>query len=443
MTTQVKVKKPPSHRRSHNALSAITIEGFKSINTECRLELGGLNILAGANSAGKSSFLQPLLLLKQTLEAAYDPGPLLIDGPNVKFTELGQIFSKAKSAKKQLSIGLYAEDGRALKLSFERGAKKQLQIKENIHTDRKGKSHILTEKLTDEQVKEIVKASGFPANSVFSQAKASIVSDRAFLRLQLSHEDRTYMFPVGIVEGFGEDVGRNIIHVPGLRGNPERSYKKTAVGGSFPGTLDTYVASIVAHWQESDHEKLEILGKQLQQLGLTWKVVSNRIDDTRVELQVGRLPAAAQGGARDLVSIADVGFGVSQVLPVLVALLVAKPGQMVYIEQPETHLHPKAQRALAGIFADAVKRNSVVIVETHSLLFVRAIQTLVARGEVKKDVVKLHWVERDAAGQTQVTTRNLDDSGAYGDWPQDFEATEMQGEQDFIEASEAVLFDHG
>lgn len=437
------VKKVPAFRRSRPSLAAITIEGFKSINSECRLELGSLNILAGANSAGKSSFLQPLLLLKQTVEAAYDPGPLLIDGPNVKFTELAQIFSKVAGAKKQLSIGLYASDGRGLKLSFGIGTKKQLQIKENIHTDRKGKSQILTEGLSDDEVKKIVKASGFPSSSMFTQHEASIGRDRAFLRLQFTAEDRTYMFPVGIVDGFGEDVGRNIIHVPGLRGNPERSYKKTAVGGSFPGTLDTYVASIVANWQEHDHEKLEILGRQLLQLGLTWKVTSKKIDDTRVELQVGRLPTAAQGGARDLVSIADVGFGVSQVLPVLVALLVAKPGQMVYIEQPETHLHPKAQRALAAIFAEAVQRQSVVIVETHSLLFVRAIQTLVARGEVEKDVVKLHWVERDAVGQTQVTTRDLDDSGAYGDWPQDFEATEMAGEQDYIEAAETALFNHG
>ena len=433
------VKKAASFRRPRLSLASITVEGFKSISSECKLELGSLNILAGANSAGKSSFLQPLLLLKQTVEAAYDPGPLLIDGPNVKFTELTQIFSKAAGAKKQFSIGLYAGDGRALKLSFEIGSKKQLQIKENIHTNRQGISKTLTERLSEAEVEKIVNASGFPKN-MFPRGKSAIGRDRAFLRLQITDEDRTYMFPVGIVEGFGEDVGRNIIHVPGLRGNPERSYKKTAVGGSFPGTLDTYVASIVAHWQENDHEKLETLGRQLQQLGLTWKVTSKKIDDTRVELQVGRLPTAAQGGAKDLVSIADVGFGVSQVLPVLVALLVAKPGQMVYIEQPETHLHPKAQRALAEIFADAVQRNSVVIVETHSLLFVRAIQTLVARGAVQTEAVKLHWVERDATGQTQVTTRDLDKSGAYGDWPQDFESTEMAGEQDYIEAAEKVLF---
>lgn len=434
-------KKFRTSRGLSSKLSAITIEGFKSIKSERKLELGNLNILAGANSAGKSSFLQPLLLLKQTVEATYDPGPLLIDGPNVKFTELTQIFSKVSGAKKQLSIGLHSEDGRLLKLSFEIGDKKQLKIKENTHVDSKGVSHAFTENATPEDIKKIVKAAGFPTTGMFAAANASIVRDRAFLRLQFSEANRSFVFPISAVDGFGDDIGRNIIHVPGLRGNPERSYKKTAVGDNFPGTLDSYVASVVAHWQDNDseHNKLETLGKQLQQLGLTWKVSSKKIDDTRIELQVGRLQTATQGGAKDLVSIADVGFGVSQVLPVLVALLVAKPTQIVYIEQPETHLHPKAQRALAQIFADAVARDSIVIVETHSLIFVRAIQTLVAKNGLRKDAVRLHWVERDARGETQVTTSKLDDAGAYGDWPQDFESTELDAEQAYIEAAEERL----
>jgi predicted ATPase len=79
-------------------------------------------------------------------------------------------------------------------------------------------------------------------------------------------------------------------------------------------------------------------------------------DETQVELKVGRLPHGLQGGAHDLVSIADVGFGVSQALPVLVALLAAEPGQLVYVEQPEIHLHPSAQRALATVLSEAARR---------------------------------------------------------------------------------------
>jgi hypothetical protein len=66
------------------AVSCLKVAGFKSIREEHSIELRPLTVLAGANSAGKSSIMQPFLLLKQTLEATYDPGPLVLDGPNVE-----------------------------------------------------------------------------------------------------------------------------------------------------------------------------------------------------------------------------------------------------------------------------------------------------------------------------------------------------------------------
>src|ERR1700681_4249836 len=79
----------------HNAgITRITVAGFKSIATEQSIEVRPLTILAGANSSGKSSIMQPLLLLKQTLDATYDPGALLLNGPNVRFTSIEQILSR-------------------------------------------------------------------------------------------------------------------------------------------------------------------------------------------------------------------------------------------------------------------------------------------------------------------------------------------------------------
>src|SRR5437868_9648059 len=75
-------------------VTEISVAGFKSISDEQRIEIRPLTILAGANSSGKSSMMQPLLLLKQTLEATYDPGPLLLNGPNVKFTSAEQLLSR-------------------------------------------------------------------------------------------------------------------------------------------------------------------------------------------------------------------------------------------------------------------------------------------------------------------------------------------------------------
>src|SRR5947209_15693882 len=77
------------------AISAVSVASYKSIASPVRAELSLLSILAGANSAGKSSLIQPLLLLKQTIEAPYDPGPLKLDGPNVEFTKAEEFFSRA------------------------------------------------------------------------------------------------------------------------------------------------------------------------------------------------------------------------------------------------------------------------------------------------------------------------------------------------------------
>jgi recombinational DNA repair ATPase RecF len=66
----------PKISKSEKGITKITIEGFKSISQKQSIEIRPLTILAGANSSGKSSIMQPLLLLKQTLNASYDPGPL-------------------------------------------------------------------------------------------------------------------------------------------------------------------------------------------------------------------------------------------------------------------------------------------------------------------------------------------------------------------------------
>jgi len=105
------------------------------------------------------------------------------------------------------------------------------------------------------------------------------------------------------------------------------------------------VASIIEHWQiESGTgtiaaaEALEFLNQDLDHLDLNSGVSAVRVNEAALELRVKRTK-----GARDLVNLADVGFGVSQAIPILVALRVAETGQIVYVEEPEQHLHPRAQ----------------------------------------------------------------------------------------------------
>src|ERR1700733_8892240 len=104
-----------------DGITRIAVEGFKSIAKRQEIEIAPLTILAGANSSGKSSIMQPLLMLKQTLEATYDPGPLKIDGPNVTFTSSDQFLSKiGLSPRGSLRIEIEAQSS-GLDVTFERG----------------------------------------------------------------------------------------------------------------------------------------------------------------------------------------------------------------------------------------------------------------------------------------------------------------------------------
>ena len=228
-------------------------------------------------------------------------------------------------------------------------------------------------------------------------------------------DDRFFDVTYNLVESYILDS----IHLPGLRGNPERIYKLTSTGPRYPGTFEHYAASLIHEWQETKDKRLKTLGDAFHTLGLTGNVGTQKVGDVGIELQVSRLPHD-RNDETDMVNITDVGLGVSQVLPVIVALTAAKPGRLVYLEQPELHLHPRAQVALAQVLADAAKRGVRVVAETHSSLLLLGVQTLVAEGDLPPELVKLHWFARREDGITEVASADLDEAGAYGEWPEDF-----------------------
>jgi predicted ATPase len=430
-----------SLNKSYDPLTAVSIEGFKSFAERQRVEIGPLTLLAGANSSGKSSLLQPLLLLKQTLEASYDPGPLLLEGPHVRFSNADQLLTKlARRSVSEFRIGFESGKHDSILESFRRNENQGFEL---VQSDMKvrGRDLVLradTKRLTSDGVDALAPtAPGSIARQIESKTQWEVVRRRCFLSIaEMEDNGWVSLTPEKIFGG----LLRRIIHVPGLRGNPERSYNTSAVGGSFPGTFENYVASIIVAWKTSSESSLVSLGHAMQSLGLTWKIDANPLDATRVELLVGRLPKTTRASSRDLVNIADVGFGVSQVLPVLVALLTAEPGQLVYIEQPELHLHPQAQQALAPILAEAAGRGVRVVAETHSSILLIAIQALVAEGKLSPEIVKLHWFQRDSHGATRVISADLDQRGAYGNWPVDFSEVQAVVTDRYLDAVETKFF---
>ncbi len=421
-----------------SGITKITVKGFKSIAEECEIDIRPLTILAGANSSGKSSIMQPLLLLKQTLEAPYDPGPLLIDGPNAQFTLAEQFLSKLTNEKNADRFQVRIETHKsnvfnAVQTTFRKG-KNGIEIvemtKENSGPDQtlSAKSITLYPEMSPEEIKSL--GNQDPAFKNFDIVKRS----RCFLYLGSQYSSSLYE----VTYGFGAYIFHTI-HLPGLRGNPERTYKLSSTGPLYPGTFENYAASIIHDWQEAKDNRLKTVADALCTLGLTGQVRTQKIGDISIEIQVGRLPHDS-ANETDMVNIADVGIGVSQMLPVLVAVIATEPGRLVYIEQPELHLHPRAQVALAQVLADAAKRGVRVVVETHSSLLLLGIQTLVAEGDISPELVKLHWFTRREDGVTEVNSADLDKAGTYGEWPEDFANVSLNAQSRFLDAVDNVKF---
>jgi predicted ATPase len=468
---------------NNRGITALIVKGYKAIADEINVEIAPLTIFAGANSSGKSSVMQPLLLMKQTLQATYDPGALLLNGPHVKFTSAKQLFNKSGNIQvNEFDVGieldrkdaLYAKlictfsqtDGKLLdvprikfggnslaeatngqELILEgQDANPLLEVKQAIIqileelTGKKEES--IDEKVLSDNTKDSYVSINFIRKRCFLEGDISIVS------IKNKHEvTKITGLPLEFSNTFGREIQR-IIHIPALRGNPERTYQVTAVGQEFPGIFDNYVASIITFWQSGEspngRENLDRLNYYLNLLQLTTNIEATQLDDTQVEIKVGRLPCVITNGnqdrPQDMVSIADVGFGVSQTLPVLVALIMADPGQLVYIEQPEIHLHPKATIAIAQAFADAAKRGVKVVVETHSELFLTGIQSLVAEDYLPSELVRLNWFSRRSDGTTKIDSATLDNLGRFGDWPEDFADTALSIQNRYLTAVEQKLW---
>lgn len=422
----------------------LSVEGYKSISTRQCLKFDGLTVLAGANSSGKSNFMQPFLILKQTIENHYDSGVLELYGENVKLTDSSQIISKVPHySKKSFSLEMQTKE-HTCKVSYKYKRGYGLRVDSVTMVNETIPNGLTLEVgMKNEDIEEKVPKKDFEFFNRFYEEKKlkprwKAIRNKCFIKAELSHEGKEF-FPIKACIDPTHQLERlvtGMIHVPGLRGNPERTYKIAASEDIYPGSFEKYVASIISQWNKLKKYKTKysLLKEHLSNLGLATNIRTSKVNDTSVEIQISR---SKDSNEKDCVNIADVGFGVSQAIPVLVALIGAKKGQYVYIEQPELHLHPNAQFKLAPIIVSAINRGVHVIIETHSSIIIRGFQIAVVKKELDYEKVALNWFTQNTeTGETEVSKASLDKFGAFGDWPEDFDDTSLMVEQMYLDAVE-------
>jgi predicted ATPase len=131
------------------------------------------------------------------------------------------------------------------------------------------------------------------------------------------------------------------------------------------------------------------------------------------EVRVKRGPKTPDG------LITDVGFGASQILPVLVLCYYVAEGSTILLEQPEIHLHPSVQMGLADVFVDVMKNRDIqIILESHSEHLLTRLQRRLA-GALGRDQVALYFCTAGSSG-SELQPLDLDMFGNITHWPKDF-----------------------
>jgi predicted ATPase len=154
----------------------------------------------------------------------------------------------------------------------------------------------------------------------------------------------------------------------------------------------------------------------LKELGLIhdFSVRAIAEESNQYQVKVQKAPDSAE------VLITDVGFGVSQILPVLVLCYYVPEHSTVLLEHPEIHLHPSAQSGLADVFIDVIRnRHLQIIVESHSEHLLRRFQRRIAEEKLASDEAAFYFCEMRAGGSS-LTPLELDLIGQISNWPRDF-----------------------
>jgi hypothetical protein len=222
-----------------------------------------------------------------------------------------------------------------------------------------------------------------------------------------------------------ERVLGSLYYLGPLRRHPERTYQWSGEMPSDVGSQgESTIAALLA--ATADGRKLNRGLKQPRQ-GFS-AFIASWLEDLGVisSFNVKRVHEGAPE-----VKLTDVGFGISQVLPALVEAFYAPPNSMVWMEQPEIHLHPQVQAELADVFISAVQaredgkpRNVQLIVESHSEHFLTRLQRRVAEGAISPDDVAVYFCKR-SGGAADLEPLTLNRYGEIENWPEHFFGDEM------------------
>jgi predicted ATPase len=426
-------------------LQELQLRNFKTWKA-ADIEFGKITGLFGTNSSGKTALIQFLLLLKQTKEATDRATSLDLNGA---FVRLGvyQDMIHAHDETHHLSWTLTYRPPKDVVLVDPRGKRTDALARASsitVSSDVLAKGQAPASARLEYEVgrykfRLVPRGTG---DSAFDLTAAG--GDFRFVRTQgrpwqLPGPVKSYAFPdqartyfqnaslLSDLEASYEEQMDSLFYLGPLREYPQRDYlwarsRPVDVGLRGEKAIDAILAATAAGEQRNVRPKTKL--RPFQEMIAHWLAQMGLVHSFRVEeIAPGsnRWQAKVQvrkGGTEALLT--DVGFGVSQVLPVVTLLQYVPEGSTVILEQPEIHLHPMAQAHLADVIINAATHRRVqIIVESHSEHLLLRLQRRIAEEEVVHSDVKLYFCGlRD--GSSTLEQLRIDMFGRIENWPDKF-----------------------
>lgn len=420
-------------------LTGLRLKNFRSISESGEVRLANLTFLLGPNSSGKTSLIHALRVARQTVDSRDQQVSLVLQG---SYVDLGTYSDLAYQHDTNLPLNIefsWQQSPHLFRFGANRIAKEfdlsHLMISTEFQYNRKTwETYPVLQRITNangdfvaEKVRRNKLYSRFslqindqeplaftmPTGGKFYSLDltAARLSD---IRRHPSSELALWLFYSFAFE-FEQQMEKMFFLGP-VRGETNRTYSGGVESPQDVGLRGETTAGALwwaSRRAETRRNVLNNVNNWLRKLGVARGVSVRRIQATDFRLNVTDVETGIES------NITDVGFGISQVLPVIVLPCMLDSDPTIIIEQPEIHLHPAAQLELGDFFVEMAQGGKQFIIETHSEHIVRRVQTLVATGKITSKEIAIYYIEEGKKG-THIRELPITDEGVLENLPQGF-----------------------
>jgi len=413
-------------------LRAIHVENFSSFADSGRIELADLNVFIGPNSAGKSNLMTVIELALRGIPSKSQQPLALDDFPS--FASFDSVVRNGAAKGKRSTEFSMTFESRSWA-----GSKRRLWEYTFRRSPATGAALVH---------RAAYGWQGSPATTVVEAKDVDGKEYRAVAPARAKDRNATFAGGVVIVRWEGTTGRDNTAFLGEFESIGDRA-RTIVVRPHRPIPRSVYVLDdplinaeerqlfkdLLRIWSEKEQKAVrERILQSLKTMTLASEIEVRTVGRGQGMVEVRVKP---QGKGR-AVTLADVGYGVSQVLPLLLqdAQDESRPASEtsdLVVYQPEAHLHPVAQSRLADVFVASVRRGNRAYIETHSEHLVLRLQALIAGGEIEPDRVRVFCVEHDGK-KSDVYPMLFDERGVpKTPWPKGFLDTGLELARDLAQ----------